>query len=108
MANSIAGRIEQVAVLLVVVFVCATLFGRPACASTVAMVNAARPQANMELRDTSLPPLHLKSHIVTAEIHGRVARVVAESTYHNDTTQQLEAIYVFPLPEGAAVDKFIM
>jgi Ca-activated chloride channel family protein len=97
--------LEIIAALLVIG---AAFSGQRLLGSTVALANATRPQANMELTDRTLPPLHLKSHIVTAEIHGRVAQVVAESTYHNDTQQQLEAIYVFPLPEGAAVDKFVM
>jgi Ca-activated chloride channel family protein len=99
---------EQAAALLAVIFIGAMLLPGCAFAATVAMANPVRPQPSMELNDRSLPPLHLKSHIVTAQINGRVARVVAESTYHNDTQQQLEAIYTFPLPEGAAVDRFVM
>jgi hypothetical protein len=67
-----------------------------------------RQRPAMQLSDTTLPPLYLKSHIVNAEIRGRVARVVTESVYHNDTSQQLEATYVFPLPDDAAVERFVM
>ena len=82
------------------------------CSATVAagasdVARGIRPAMTI-VGDQSLPPLHLSSHIVKADIQGRVARVSAESVYHNDTTQQLEATYVFPLPDGAAVDRFVM
>lgn len=93
---------------IILALACAGLVSFAAHGATVALANPARPRPSMEVADKSLPPLYLKNHIVNAEIHGRVARVVTESVYHNDTSQQLEAIYVFPLPQGATVEKFIM
>ena len=58
--------------------------------------------------DPSLPPLWLKSHIVQATVQGRLARVTADSVYHNDSARDLEAFYTFPLPEGAALDRFVL
>ncbi|HYF48221.1 MAG TPA: VIT domain-containing protein [Planctomycetota bacterium] len=67
-----------------------------------------RFRTNMVLNDNSVPPLALKSHIVNVDIRGRVAKVVSESVYHNSSARELEATYVFPLPKGATVEKFIM
>ena len=65
-------------------------------------------RASMAISDKSLPALRLTSYIVNASVSGRVARVSTESVYHNDSPRDLEATYVFPLPEGATVEKFTM
>jgi Ca-activated chloride channel family protein len=41
---------------------------------------------------------------VRGAISGFLARVTVSQTFENTTTQKVEAIYVFPLPENAAVD----
>ncbi|HYG76960.1 MAG TPA: VIT domain-containing protein [Planctomycetota bacterium] len=65
-------------------------------------------RAAMVLSDATLPPLHLNSHSVNVEIHGRTARVITESVYHNSTPRDVEATYIFPLPEGATIERFTM
>lgn len=49
-------------------------------------------------------PLVLKHTEVNARIAGDVARVEVEQTFQNPFKRPLEAVYVFPLPEEAAVD----
>ncbi|MGD9642083.1 MAG: VIT domain-containing protein [Elusimicrobiales bacterium] len=48
--------------------------------------------------------LPLKHTGVKAEISGFVAEVVVTQVFANDAEQPLEAVYVFPLPENAAVN----
>ena len=50
----------------------------------------------------------LKHTNVEAEISGMVARVVVTQKFTNPYKERLEAVYVFPLPENAAVDDMLM
>ncbi|MBI4879907.1 MAG: VWA domain-containing protein [Planctomycetes bacterium] len=53
-------------------------------------------------RDGS-PPIQVRSHRVTAEVHDGLARTTLRQTFVNPHGRALEALYVFPLPEGAAL-----
>jgi len=48
----------------------------------------------------------LKETRVEAEISGVLARVRVEQVFENPYPERLEAIYIFPLPEDAAVDRY--
>jgi Ca-activated chloride channel family protein len=50
----------------------------------------------------------LKHTDVTADIAGFVARVTVKQTFHNPLSRKIEAVYVFPLPQDAAVDDMTM
>lgn len=50
--------------------------------------------------------LILKETRVEGEIAGVVARVRVEQVFQNPYPERLEAVYVFPLPEDAAVDRY--
>ena len=50
----------------------------------------------------------LKHTEVRAEVAGPVARVVVRQSFHNPFDEAIEALYVFPLPDRAAVDDFTM
>jgi Ca-activated chloride channel family protein len=58
--------------------------------------------------DAATPPLDLVNHHVTVAIEEQVAVTRVEQTFRNHTDRQLEATYVFPVPKGAAVNKFAM
>ena len=45
---------------------------------------------------------------VTATIAGYIATVDVTQEYHNPFAEKIEAVYVFPLPENAAVSEFLM
>ena len=45
---------------------------------------------------------------VRIEVTGMVARTRVEQRFENPTEYWVEAIYVFPLPEDAAVDRLLM
>jgi Ca-activated chloride channel family protein len=57
-----------------------------------------RPVAGCLLRQTD----------VAAEITGYVARVRVRQLFENPLAQPIEAVYVFPLPHGGAVDEMVM
>ncbi len=50
----------------------------------------------------------LKHTDVTADIAGLVGRVTVKQTFHNPLNRKIEAVYVFPLPQDAAVDDMTM
>ena len=53
-------------------------------------------------------PLPLKHTDVKATIEGYIATVRVVQQYQNPFDHKIEAIYVFPLPENAAVNEFVM
>jgi Ca-activated chloride channel homolog len=59
-------------------------------------------------REKTLVPLPLTHTDVQVAIHGYIASVTVVQQYHNPFEQKIEAKYVFPLPENAAVDEFVM
>ncbi len=58
--------------------------------------------------DKQLPPLAMVNHRVTIAIEEQVAVTTVEQTFRNHTDRNLEAVYLFPVPKGAAVNKFTM
>jgi Ca-activated chloride channel homolog len=59
-------------------------------------------------RENTYVPLPLKHTDVQAAIHGYIASVTVVQQYQNPFEHKIEAKYVFPLPENAAVDEFVM
>jgi len=53
-------------------------------------------------------PLPLEHTDVRADIAGYIASVRVRQQYHNPYAEKIEAVYVFPLPENAAVNEFVM
>jgi Ca-activated chloride channel family protein len=53
-------------------------------------------------------PLAVTYHRVTVEIDGLVAVTSVDQEFFNPGNDRLEGTYVFPLPEGAHIDKFSM
>lgn len=49
----------------------------------------------------------LKATKVRGTVYGPAARVALEQTFVNTTASKMEAIYTFPLPENAAVDRMV-
>jgi Ca-activated chloride channel homolog len=59
-------------------------------------------------REGDYVPLPLKHTDVQAAIHGYIAGVTVVQQYQNPFEHKIEAKYVFPLPDNAAVDEFVM
>ncbi|MHC4867746.1 MAG: VIT domain-containing protein, partial [Planctomycetota bacterium] len=53
-------------------------------------------------------PLPLKHTDVKGRISGYVATVEVTQQFHNPYDEKIEAVYVFPLPQNAAINEFIM
>ncbi|HYC56882.1 MAG TPA: VIT domain-containing protein [Candidatus Binatia bacterium] len=66
------------------------------------VLKAKRPNLAVEI------PLPLQHTDVDARIAGYVATVSVKQRYENPYSEKIEAIYVFPLPEDAAVQDFVM
>jgi Ca-activated chloride channel family protein len=56
----------------------------------------------------SLPPLEIRDHHVSVVIEDGYAVTTVEQIFHNPHTNDLEAIYSFPIPEHAAVSEFTL
>ena len=59
-------------------------------------------------RDTTQVPLPLKHTTVHAVVTGYVSTVDVTQHFENPFSEKIEAVYVFPLPEKAAVSEFVM
>lgn len=53
-------------------------------------------------------PVPLKHTSVTGNIDGYIASVDVTQQFQNPYSSKIEAVYVFPLPENAAVNEFVM
>ncbi|MHC4343465.1 MAG: VIT domain-containing protein, partial [Planctomycetota bacterium] len=53
-------------------------------------------------------PLPLKHTDVKGRISGYIATVDVTQQFHNPYGEKIEAVYVFPLPQNAAINEFIM
>ncbi len=58
--------------------------------------------------ETKNIPLPLKRTDVHGSIHGYIASVDVAQRFHNPYDSKIEAVYVFPLPQNAAVNEFVM
>jgi Ca-activated chloride channel family protein len=86
--------------------------GRAAAAPTAAPgAEMADPPAGLYFRagrdDALLEAPTLQSDVVI-RVHGEVARAQVRQRFANPSQTWLEGIYVFPLPEGSAVDRLVM
>jgi Ca-activated chloride channel family protein len=52
--------------------------------------------------------LEVVYHHVTVKISGQVARTSIDQEFYNPNNQRLEGTYLFPVPKGAQLDKFVM
>jgi len=59
-------------------------------------------------QDGSFLECPLKHTDVKGEISGFIARVKVTQTFYNPLNEKIEAVYVFPLPHGSAVDDMTM
>ncbi len=77
-------------------------------AGILAIGGAAHAQGILIPKDKSLPALAIESHRVSIKINDQGAVTSVEQVFRNHTNRQLEATYVFPLPQGAAVQEFAL
>ncbi|MGL5094674.1 MAG: VIT domain-containing protein, partial [Planctomycetia bacterium] len=58
--------------------------------------------------DPKAPPLRLENQRVDVVVRDQAAETKLNQEFVNDTDQVQEAVYLFPLPKGAAVRSFAM
>ncbi len=63
--------------------------------------------AKLPKKDKKIP-LPLKHTDVKGQISGYIATVDVTQQFHNPYEEKIEAVYVFPLPQNAAINEFIM
>ena len=63
--------------------------------------------AKLPKKDKEIP-LPLKHTDVKGQISGYIATVDVTQQFHNPYEEKIEAVYVFPLPQNAAINEFIM
>src|SRR5438128_8513425 len=80
----------------------------PVLALVLAWTGPAHAKGLLIPEEKTLPPLAMLNHKVTIAIEDQVAVTRVEQTFRNNTPRQLEATYIFPVPKGASVDKFMM
>ena len=73
------------------------------------IITGTAPAAGLMIpADKQVPPLALVRHRVTIAIEEQVAVTTVEQSFRNHTPRNLEAVYLFPVPRGATVNKFTM
>ena len=63
--------------------------------------------AKLPKKDKKIP-LPLKHTDVKGQISGYIATVNVTQQFHNPYDEKIEAVYVFPLPQNAAINEFVM
>jgi Ca-activated chloride channel homolog len=80
-------------------------------AAAVGGAESSLPGGALHILDQDGTPMAacpLRHTDVKADISGFVTRVHVRQTFHNSLDRKIEAIYVFPLPQDAAVDGLVM
>ena len=55
-----------------------------------------------------IPPLSVKYHRVNVEITRQVAKTSIDQVFINNHHRDIEGIFIFPIPERAAISEFAM
>ncbi len=66
------------------------------------------PEPPPDVPVTEVPNLAIKYHKVKVTIDDQVATTYVDQVFVNESRYELEGLYIFPLPEGAAVSEFAM
>ena len=53
-------------------------------------------------------PLELRKNSVSVKIKNQIAHTTVEQTFYNPSRQRVEGTYMFPIPQGAKIEKFEM
>lgn len=100
------------AVFMGAVAIAALGTARPAAAQGFIVVDEPTtpvpPIDGRQPRYVPFTPVEVRSLSADVDVTGMVAVTSVEQTFYNPCPRQLEGTYIFPLPEGAAVDRFSM
>jgi Ca-activated chloride channel family protein len=81
-----------------------SILAAPALADGLIVIRPHPP----ERPDVRNVPLAVRYHRVTVTVKGRVAVTDVDQVFVNHNPRRVEGTYLFPLPEGAAIDRFSM
>lgn len=82
----------------------AALAASPALADGLIVIRP-HPPERPQVRNV---PLSVKYHRVTVKVNERVAVTTVDQVFVNPNPRRVEGTYLFPLPTGAAIDRFSM
>ena len=83
--------------------------GLPAGLLVLALLSSAAVGGGVLLpKDPGIPPLAVKHLRVDIRVKDGVATVAMDQVFRNSTDRDLEAVYVFPLPENASISDFAL
>ncbi|MEW6355872.1 MAG: VIT domain-containing protein [Planctomycetota bacterium] len=74
----------------------------------VALQGVATATGMLIPKDPGIPPLAIKYQRVNIAVKDQVATTNVEQVFQNSVPQDLEATYIFPLPENASIQDFAM
>jgi Ca-activated chloride channel family protein len=77
-------------------------------AAVLAGAAFSEPSGALRIAEGNQPPCPLKHTAVQADISGFLARVTVTQQFINPLDHAVEAVYLFPLPNRAAVDEMTM
>ena len=95
----------------ILAFAAAVLLGAPAALAQGIILPRKRerhPIIEVPPPGPGTVPLEIRSLAVETSIRGRVATTTVDQVFFNPSPAEVEGTYLFPLPEGAAVEKFSM
>ncbi len=78
------------------------------CLGLVTLAKSAFSAGLLTPTNSNLPALEIKDHAVKVVIEDGYAITTIEQIFYNPHSQDLEAIYSFPVPDKAAVSEFTM
>jgi Ca-activated chloride channel homolog len=84
-----------------------TMFAQAGLAKTAGLASEGRLEA-WDAKGQALGGCPLKHTRVSVDIAGFIARVTVRQQFHNPFAEKIEAVYVFPLSQDAAVDQMTM
>ncbi len=103
-------QLKKREVILRPLLLCGVVSWLMICAASFAdgLVVVSDPPRHPPTEEHAFAPLEVKRHHVDVEIKSQVATTNVDQVFHNPSNQELEGTYLFPLPEGAQIDKFTM
>src|SRR5512146_1404355 len=103
-------RVDQMKVGIALVVMAVAIFGLVWSVPTVEAGTQAPTPGSLQIlgKDGAAGFCPLKHTDVQAAISGAIGRVTVTQEFVNTSTDKIEAVYVFPLPQNAAVDDMTM
>src|SRR5207253_6720420 len=94
---------------LALVFLLVLVAWVPGAASADGLIVIHQPPPGISPRGHfSFAPLEVTYHRVNVEINDLVATTSVDQEFYNPNPARLEGTYLFPLPDGAHIDRFSM